>query len=126
MVSLSLSEAPIDPAEFPPGDGCGAEVRFVGVVRGTENGKSIAGIDYSAYLPMAQGVLEQITADLTRQHGPHPLRLHHRLGFVPAGEPSVVIAVGATHSREAFLLCHDYLRRVKAEAPIWKKFIHSS
>jgi molybdopterin synthase catalytic subunit len=86
-----------------------------------EDGRPISGIDYSAYPEMALRVMEQIANEMRAAHGVHPVRIHHRTGFVPAGEPSILIATGARHSAQAMALCEEYLRRIKAEVPIWKR-----
>ncbi len=58
-------------------------------------------------------------------HAPVPAlircRLHHRLGVVPVGEPSIVIAVSSPHRRESFQACEFILEEVKAKAQIWKR-----
>jgi molybdopterin synthase catalytic subunit len=120
-MSLTLSSDPVpDPPELNSGE-WGADVVFLGRVRGTEDGRAISGIDYSAYREMAMRVMEQIALEMRVAHGPHPVRIHHRTGFVPAGEPSILIATGARHSAEAMALCAEYLRRIKTEVPIWKR-----
>jgi molybdopterin synthase catalytic subunit len=47
--------------------------------------------------------------------------VHHRLGTVPVGEPSIVIAVSAPHRKEAFDACERILEDIKAKVPIWKR-----
>ncbi|EGO26539.1 hypothetical protein SERLADRAFT_339519, partial [Serpula lacrymans var. lacrymans S7.9] len=47
--------------------------------------------------------------------------LHHRLGPVPVGQPSIVIAVSSPHRREAFAACEEILEQVKMRAQIWKR-----
>lgn len=47
--------------------------------------------------------------------------VHHRLGTVPVGEASIVIAVSSPHRKEAFRICEDILEQVKAKAQIWKR-----
>jgi len=47
--------------------------------------------------------------------------LHHRIGTVPVGEPSIVIAVSSPHRKEAFLVCELILEEVKKKAQIWKR-----
>ena len=47
--------------------------------------------------------------------------VHHRLGTVPVGEPSIVIAVSSPHRREAFAACEVVLEEIKAKAQIWKR-----
>ena len=47
--------------------------------------------------------------------------VHHRLGTVPVGEPSIVIAVSSPHRKEAFMACEHILEEVKLKAQIWKR-----
>lgn len=47
--------------------------------------------------------------------------IHHRLGAVSVGEPSIVIAVSSPHRKEAFEACEYILEEVKRKAQIWKK-----
>jgi MoaE-MoaD fusion protein len=46
--------------------------------------------------------------------------VQHRIGNVPLGEPSVIVAASAPHRGEAFAGARAVIDRVKAEAPIWK------
>ena len=45
----------------------------------------------------------------------------HRLGEVPVGDPSVVIAVASPHRAAAYEASRTALERLKQEAPIWKR-----
>jgi molybdopterin synthase catalytic subunit len=47
--------------------------------------------------------------------------VYHRLGTVPVGEPSIVIAVSSPHRKEAFVACEYILEEVKEKAQIWKR-----
>lgn len=128
LVPYLLSVDPISDATSPFGPGQGAEVRFLGVVREIEGELGISGIEYSAYLPMAQRMLEELIAKGQWEHGSHEVYIQHRLGFVAAAEPSIVIWVRSKHSAMAFDLCSWYLKEVKTRVPIWKKplFIEGS
>ena len=44
----------------------------------------------------------------------------HRVGVVPLGHPSVVVAASAAHRGEAFDGARALIDRIKTEAPIWK------
>ena len=99
----------------------GAEVQFLGTVRGQEDGRPISGIDYSAYLPMAEQEFLRLCERGQSEHGPHRVFIQHRLGFVADREPSILIRVQTKHSSEAFELCHWYLKVIKTTVPIWKK-----
>lgn len=120
-MSITLSPDPVPEAPVLDSGEWGADVSFLGRVRGMENGRPISGIDYSAYPEMALRVMEEIAATLLAKHGPHPFRVHHRTGFVPTGEPSILVATGARHSAAAFALCAEYLRLIKEQVPIWKR-----
>jgi molybdopterin synthase catalytic subunit len=116
-----LSQDPILPSAAQFADGEGAECQFLGTVRGEEDGRPIAGIEYSAYRPMADTELEKLCQRGRSEHGPHRVEIRHRLGFVPAREPSIVIRVRTKHSALSFDLCRWYLKEIKTSVPIWKK-----
>jgi len=120
---ISISEEPVEIYEglLTLDDRFGADQRFLGVVRGMENGRRIAGIRYTCYGAMATRVMEDICDQMTAGNEEHRVLIHHRIGFVAAGEASIVIRVQTRHSREAFALCQEYLRRVKTEVPICKE-----
>lgn len=122
--ATGLTDGPLDAAgaiAAVAGPGRGAVVVFLGTVRDHHRGRRVAGLSYSAYRPMAAAVLRRIVADL--EAGGEDLRaaIVHRLGEVPVGEPSVVIAVGAPHRAAAYEASRTALERLKAEAPIWKR-----
>ena len=121
--SFVLSSDPINSATGAFLAGEGAEVQFLGVVRGEEKGEAIRGIDYSAYLPMAERMLKELVDPGTSEKGPHRVFIQHRLGFVAAEKPSIIIRVQTKHSAEAFDLCYWYLREIKTRVPIWKKIV---
>ena len=47
--------------------------------------------------------------------------LGSRLGNVPVGDASIVIAVAAPHRAEAFDVCRYLIDEVKVRVPIWKR-----
>ena len=118
-----LSEEPIQIAQTVFKSGEGAEAQFLGVVRGMEDGRTISGIDYSAYLPMAENMLQDLVERGQREHGPHLVFIQHRLGFVAAEQPSIIIRVRTKHSAESFDLCRWYLKEIKTSVPIWKRAV---
>ena len=116
-----ISNDPISPAPAVFADGEGAECQFLGTVRGEEDGRVISGIEYTAYRPMADEALDRLCRRAQEEHGAHRVEIRHRLGFVPACEPSIVIRVKTKHSGLSFDLCRWYLREIKTSVPIWKK-----
>lgn len=98
---------------------CGGVVLFSGVVRDTEAGAPVAAIGYEAYEPMAAKELARIAAAAEAAHGAAVV-IHHRLGPVPAGEASVLVAAAAAHRAEAFAAAREVIDRLKEIVPIWK------
>jgi molybdopterin synthase catalytic subunit len=120
---LTISEAVV-PEDFAVASGVhGAEVSFLGRVRGVENGVPISGIRYSAYESMAEQELIAIAREIHASFGEVPLRVHHRLGFVPSGEASLFIGLATPHSPAAFACLAEVLRLIKARLPIWKEIV---
>jgi len=124
---VSISKKTIAEVEksFLPSTKHGADIRFHGVVRGEENDKIITGIDYSCYLNMACGELNKIVACMQQENPEHLATVHHRIGFVAAGDASILIRVQTAHSQAAFDISREYLKRIKHSVPIWKKPIFS-
>lgn len=96
-------------------DRAGALVSFQGVTR------EVPRLDYEAYTAMAQESLEAIVAEAIAAHGLCAAAAEHRVGAVPLGEASVVVAVSAPHRAQAFAGAREIIDRVKARAPIWKR-----
>jgi MoaE-MoaD fusion protein len=95
----------------------GAVVTFEGVTREVEK------LEYEAYVEMAEEKIAAIVAEAVELLGLCAAAAEHRVGDVPLGEPSVIVAVSAPHRPEAFEGARRIIDRVKAEAPIWKKEI---
>jgi cyclic pyranopterin phosphate synthase len=92
---------------------------FCGVTREVER------LEYEAYTEMAEERIERILAEVTAKHGLEAAGAEHRIGPVPLGEPSVVVAVAAAHRGEAFAGAREAIDRIKAEAPIWKREVEA-
>jgi molybdopterin synthase catalytic subunit/sulfur carrier protein ThiS len=99
----------------------GAVLLFLGCVRSTHEGSSVTHLTYEAYEPMAEAALATICSEITDCHSGLRLDIVHRLGDVPAGEPSVVIAAASPHRGEAYEASRKALERLKREVPIWKR-----
>ena len=127
-ITCSISEETIPEVErtFAPSTESGADIRFHGVVRDREDGREISGIEYSFYEGMALQELEKICSAISDTHPDHLVQIHHRIGFVPIGEASIIIRLQTAHSALAFELCAEYLRQIKKTVPIWKQPIFVS
>jgi MoaE-MoaD fusion protein len=93
----------------------GAIVSFQGVTREVER------LEYEAYEEMAGERIEEIMGECMATHGLWGAAVEHRVGSVPLGEPSVIVAVSAAHREEAFAGAREAIDRLKAEVPIWKR-----
>ena len=103
----------------------GATALFIGTVREVNDGRSVTGIDYTAYEAMAERELAAIVAEAaerfaTAEGAPHVVA-EHRIGTLDIGEASV--AVAAAHARRAPAM--DAVRyaveELKRRVPIWKR-----
>jgi molybdopterin synthase catalytic subunit len=103
----------------------GAVAAFVGTVRSPNNGKGVLHIEYSAYEPMAEQLLDAIEAELRGRYPEIALAAVHRLGRIGVGEASVAVAVAAPHRPEALQACADWIEQMKVRVPIWKKEFYS-
>ena len=98
----------------------GAVVDFYGVVRETEGDRLIEGIEYEAFESMAERLLAEIAQRAGEQYRVSRVILHHRIGFVPAGEPSLFLRVCAERRAAAFRASAEIIEKLKARVPIWK------
>ena len=99
----------------------GAVVDFFGVVRETENASKISGLEYEAFVEMAEIELQRISEIVAEKFVLGSVILHHRIGFVPAGEPSLFLRVSASHRGAAFAGSQQLVELLKARVPIWKR-----
>ena len=123
MAAFVVTLAPLDVAGVSaalaaPADG--AVTTFVGLVRDHNAGRRVLWLDYEAYAPLAVKAFGQIGVEAQARWPEARLAIHHRIGRVEIGEPSVVIAAASPHRAEAFSACRYAIERLKQIAPIWK------
>ena len=102
----------------------GAIATFTGTTRIESRGRTVRYLDYEAYPEMAEDVMAQIGARLREQHDLCAVAIHHRVGRVEIGEPSVVIAVSAPHRAAALAACAEAIDTLKETVPLWKKEVY--
>ena len=120
---ILLTEEPLDPQRAVDAvmtESEGAYVLFVGVVRNHARGRSVTGLEYQVYLPMAERQMRRLVEDVQSRWGLRCAILH-RFGYLAVGEASVVICVSSAHRAEAFEACEWVIDTLKADVPIWKK-----
>jgi len=97
----------------------GATVIFEGTTR------AVRRLEYEAYAEMAERRIAAILEECRARHGLEAVAAEHRVGAVPLGEASVIVAVSAAHRAEAFEGAREVIDRIKSEAPIWKREVES-
>jgi molybdopterin synthase catalytic subunit len=102
----------------------GAMVDFWGIVRALEEGKEISGIDYEAHREMAEHQMRGIAEIAASKFGLAKVVIHHRVGFVPAGEASVVVRVESARRVAAFDANQWIMDELKRTVPIWKNPVY--
>ena len=102
----------------------GGIATFTGTVRRQSRGHEVTYLEYEAYAEMAEDVMVQLAADLEGRHELCAVAIHHRVGRVEIGEPSVVIAVSAPHRQAALAACKEAIDTLKETVPLWKKEVY--
>lgn len=97
---------------------------FIGTVRNHAHGKRVKGLEYTAYVPMAERMMAEIERELRNTWTLHHVTLVHRIGSLHVGDVAVITAVSASHRAEAFEACRYAIDRIKEIVPIWKKEIY--
>ena len=112
-----LDVTPIE--EFVQDSANGAVVTFSGVIRDSDDGRAVTGLDYEAH-PEAQRFLEECCQIVATETG---LRIAaaHRTGSLSVGDIALVASVAAPHRAEAFTACARLIDLIKLTVPIWKR-----
>ncbi len=101
--------------------GMGAVVNFLGVVRGSEQGKTISAIEYEAFEKMVRHQFDLLFDEMAKRWPIESVRLVHRVGVVRVNKPSLWVEIVAPHRGEAFAACQWLIDEMKRVVPIWKK-----
>ena len=121
VCEVLLTEALLKAPENDGDRTAGAVVDFWGVVRGVEDGREIEGIEYEAHREMAEHQLRLVTQAAMEKFQLKNVMVHHRVGFVRAGEASLFLQVSAQHRAAAFEAGKWIVDELKKKVPIWKR-----
>lgn len=102
----------------------GAISMFVGTTRNTFNGKKVVRLEYEAYIPMAKKELLKICQEIRNKWHVVKIAVVHRIGLVPVGDASVVVAISSVHRKDSLEAVQFCIDKLKATVPIWKKEIY--
>lgn len=93
---------------------------FLGTVRDVNDGRTVTGIEYSAYRTMAAHELHTIASEVCSASPGLQLAIEHRLGVLRVTDVSVAIV--AAHARRAPALdaSRAIIEALKQRVPIWK------
>jgi molybdopterin synthase catalytic subunit len=124
---FKLTEAPLSldaAVQQVARDEAGAVATFLGTVRNRSRERTVLYLEYEAYEGMAEDVMAQLAAELADRHELSAVAIHHRVGRVEIGEPSVVIAVSSPHRAAALAACKEAIDTLKETVPLWKKEVY--
>lgn len=99
----------------------GANVLFLGTTRNSFEGRPVSELSYTSYPTLAFKTLENIAADAVEKHSLLGIYIGHRLGVVPIGEASIVVAVSAGHRGPAWRAGEEVLEACKERLEVWKE-----
>ena len=120
----AIVSRPLDPSALLAevgGAANGASIAFIGTVRNVNEGREVAGIEYAAYVPMAEREIAAIVAEAAARFGTTDIVVEHRLGHLALTEASVVIAVAHPRRAGAFDASRYIIEELKQRVPIWKR-----
>nr|CAD1827548.1 unnamed protein product [Ananas comosus var. bracteatus] len=124
---IEIVEAPIEVRRYVDhvrDPAAGAIATFEGTTRDTFEGRRVVELRYEAYVPMALRRLRAACADARAAWSLRRVAVAHRLGVVPVGEASVLVAASAAHRADALEACRFLIDEVKASVPVWKKEVY--
>jgi molybdopterin synthase catalytic subunit len=117
LVTESALQAPTDEVDV----ASGAIVDFRGIVRKLEDDREIEGIDYEAHNEMAEHQLRLVANAAVEKFRLRRVVLHHRIGFVRAGEASLFLRVSSPRRSAGFEASKWIVDELKKKVPIWKR-----
>jgi molybdopterin synthase catalytic subunit len=119
----ALTDQPIDTAALVAEvsrEGNGATLLFIGTVRDINDGRSVTGIEYSAYRSMAEREMADIVREASERFATLDIVVEHRLGELAIGDASVAIAVAHPRRGAAYDASRYVIEQLKKRVPIWK------
>ena len=123
MNRFAISDAPLDPAPLRrqlQSPQAGAFASFEGWVRDHHDGRSVTGLNYEAYVALAETEGMRIVAEAVRRFDVADAACIHRIGALAPGDLAVWVGVSSAHRGPAFEACRWIIDEVKSRVPIWK------
>jgi molybdopterin synthase catalytic subunit len=102
--------------------GDGALVSFVGLARPeSRDGHAVDALVFDHHPTLTCQSLEAIAVACAERFDVSHVRVVHRCGTVPAGEPIVFAGAASLHRRAAFDAADYLMDRLKTDAVFWKR-----
>jgi molybdopterin synthase catalytic subunit len=101
----------------------GAVASFLGTVRASSNGEKLKYLQYETYEEMARKKLAEIEYEAKSSFAIKDVAIIHRVGKLGVGEGALLVVIGASYRKDAFLACEYIVDELKKRVPIWKKEI---
>ena len=102
--------------------GNGAIVSFVGLARPeSKQGEAVDAVVLDHHPTLTRQSLEEVAVACAQRFDVSHVRVVHRFGTIPAGEPIVFAGVSSIHRRAAFEAADYLMDRLKTEAVFWKR-----
>jgi molybdopterin synthase catalytic subunit len=102
--------------------GDGAVVSFVGIARPESSvGADVEELLLEHHPVLTLKSLEEIAVEAAERFDISRIRVVHRCGRVPAGEPIVFAGAASKHRRAAFEAADYLMDRLKTDAVLWKR-----
>ena len=124
MPGFHVSEQPIDAVALQAGlrdPRAGACASFEGWVRDHNDGRSVDGLRYEAYVALAEAEGDAILAEARQRFDLIDAACVHRIGDLAIGDLAVWVGASAAHRGPAFEAYRWIIDEVKARVPIWKR-----
>lgn len=121
---VALVQAPIDAGALlaeVSDQGSGATSLFLGTVRDVNDGRTVTGIDYSAYDAMAVREMTRVVSEAAERFGTPHIVVEHRVGFLALTDVSIAIAVSHARRAPAMDAARYVIEEIKKRVPIWKR-----
>src|SRR4051812_44952835 len=99
----------------------GASVLFVGTVRDVNDDRPVDGMEYTAYVAMAEKEMTAIATEASERFSGSFVVMVHRIGSLAIGDASVAIATANAHRDAAYRANRYVIEQLKQRVPIWKR-----
>lgn len=123
-IYVDIQEDPLnlqETTDFVKHPEAGAVNMFVGTTRNHHDGKRVLELYYDCYGEMAIKELQKIADHMLEKHDLKRIWITHRMGLVPIGEASIILAVSSAHRKDAYAATEEAMNLIKQDVPIWKK-----